>query len=475
MAGRRANSFYMLAGQVIGKAGLFVSLMIYSRIFSDAEFGELLFAVAVSLILFFISDMGASLLTTRKLVFPEGTAETLSTALFLRSALTIASLVLLTAFIAVMSYSPDQVKLLYLVFGGFVLDGYFETFYALFRARDRMVYEGLTRTIQGLLAVVIAVIVAKLNLSYFWAGASYPLRSVLPFLFCATAAVKIAGTGIFKPPSMSRPWVLLRRALPLGLMGLILVASQRFDNVLVKSILSDSAVAAWQQCYRIFEPMVLLVAPTLLPGALFADLCRAEASGWHEVKSRIRWMTEVFTVLAFLIVIPVFFFGTDVLRTVWGQEYLRDIPFGQVRDTLRILMMSLPVTYVFHIYLAVILAQGKQKSILPAVLVSFAIQMTGLYAGLRVLGLVAAAGMQLAFILILSVWLGLRARARHGSTGFLQGIWRPAVSLIPFILSAAFLHSRSIAAAVSFAGLILVWLLAGGGKVLANPPLSVST
>lgn len=474
MAGRKANSFYMLAGQIIGKAGLFVSLMIYSRTFSDAEFGELLFAVAVSLILFFLADMGASLVTTRRLVSSGDPSGFLSSALFLRTLLTGFSLIVLTAFNGIMGYTETQVKLLYLVFAGFVLDGYFETFYALFRARDRMVFEGVTRALQGGLAVALALVIRRLGLGYLWAGASYPLRSILPFLLCFSAAMKITGAGFLKPKGMSQPLDLLKKSLPLGLMGFVLVAGQRFDNVMVKAFLSDSAVAAWQQCYRLFEPMVLLVAPTLLPGALFADLCRAEQSGWPRVRERIRWMTEAFTVMAFLIVIPFYFYGMEVLELVWGQGYLRNMGFMEIRSSLRMLMMCLPVTYIFHIYLAVILAQGRQRVVLPAVTLSFLLQVAGLFLFLEHRGLAAAASMQLVFISVLTLWLGINARKNYGATGFLRGIARPLAGLLPFAASALFLSSSpAVGTVVSLSGLILIWLLAGGAKIVTSPPLSL--
>lgn len=465
----------MLAGQVTGKAGLFISLMIYSRIFTDGEFGELLFAVAISLILFFLADMGASLVTTRRLVHSERTVEFLSQALQLRTILSGVSLIALAVFTLFMGYPETQVKLLFLVFSGFILDGYFETFYALFRARDRMIFEGLARSLQGILAVIIALTIRDKDLSYLWAGASYPIRSALPFLLCLTASAKMTGWRFLLPSAAASVRDLLKKAAPLGLMGFLLVAAQRFDNTLVKALISDSAVAAWQQCYRLFEPMVLLVAPTLLPGALFADLCRAERSGWDQVSGRIRWMTEVFTVMAFMIVIPFFFLGTDILRTIWGSGYLRGQSFSDVQSSLRILMFGLPVTYLFHIYLAVILAQGRQKTVLPAVSAAFLVQITGLVLLLPRFGIVSAAIMQLIFIVTLTIWLGISTRKTYGETGFARGISRPAVALIPFALLALFQPmSPAMNMVASLTGFLLFWVLPGGGKAAARPPLSLS-
>lgn len=476
MAGRRANSAYMLLGQIVGKAGLFGSLMIYSRMYSDGEFGELMFAVAIGLILFFLSDMGASLVSTRRLVLAPDSHEPLSSALMLRTALSVLSSLVLVGSVILMGYGRNQALLLYMVFAGFVLDGFFESFYALFRARDRMVFEGLARSLQGVLSVAVALVIRTRGLGYMWAGASYPIRSALPFLMCFLAAGRMEGWGFLKPAKPSSVLELLRSSLPLGVMGFVLVAGQRFDNTLVKAFLSDSAVAAWQQCYRLFEPMVLLVAPTLLPGALFADLCRAEKSGWKPVAERISWMTEVFTIMAFMIVIPLFFMGMDVLRVVWGEGYLRDQPFTHVQSALRILMFCLPVTYVFHVFLAVILAQGKQKKVLLPAVSAFLLQLAGLFLFLERAGIAAAAVMQLLFITVLTVWLGISAFRKHGTTGFLTGIRRPAAALVPFMLLAVLQPFQpAFNTAISLFSLLLVWAALGGGRAVTRPPLSISS
>ena len=470
MAGRKANSAYMLLGQIFGKAGLFVSLMIYSRLLSDGAFGELLFAIAISVILFFLSDMGASLLTTRRLLSGGNTSEILSSAFWLRAILSLGSMAILATFSKVLGYSSSQVQLLYLVFLGFVLDGFCETFYALFRAREKMMFEGLARVSQGVLAIVIALIIRRYDSGYLLIGFSYVFRSVPSLLICIIAAGRISG-GLSIRFSESSVKKLFFSAIPLGLMGIILVAGQRLDNGFVKVLLSDSSVAAWQQCYRLFEPMVLLVAPTLLPGALFADLCKAEQVGWHQVVIRIRWMTEVFIAAAFVIIIPLFFVGMNVLEVVWGSEFLRGQNYNDVQLALRLLLLCLPVTYMFHIYLAVVLAQHRQKIVLPVALGAFILQMAGLAIFLPGRGIHIAAVMQLVFILAVSISLGVNAWKKYGVTGFVSGVIRPSiafVAVVPFFVLQPF--SPIWNSLVSLFVFIFIWLITGGGRAVAPPP-----
>ncbi len=143
MAGRKANSAYMLFGQIFGKAGLFVSLMIYSRILQDGPFGELLFAVSIGLVIIFLSDMGATMLITRRIAAGSPVNSILSPAIILRTALSAITLcaVMLAGWAA--GYSSKQLVLILLVSTGFILDGFCETSFAVFRARGLMIYEAI--------------------------------------------------------------------------------------------------------------------------------------------------------------------------------------------------------------------------------------------------------------------------------------------------------------------------------------------
>ena len=470
MAGRKANSVYMLVGQIVGKAGFFVSLMIYSRILDDVLFGELLFSVAVSLGLYFLSDMGASVITTRRFLSEENSREVLVSALRLRTLLSLVSLMCLIVFSKLLSYSQSQSRLLFIVFSGFAVDGYCETFYAMFRAKEKMVFEGASRISQGILAVVVALIIRANDLNYIWIGLSYLFRS-LPSLFLCISTSPPISEGTENRLSFAPVKKLFIMSLPMGLMGLILAAGQRLDNGFVKALLSDSAVAAWQQCYRLFEPLVLLVTPTLLPGALFADLCRAEMAGWQHVVKRITWMTEVFLGAALLIVIPLNFIGMNVLEIVWGTEFLRGQNYSDVQNAFRFLLVCLPVTYIFHVFLTVVLAQHRQKIVLPIASAAFLIQMTGLALFLPGRGIHIAAAMQLVFILTASISLGINARRKYGVTGFVKGATRPLTALLT-VLPIFYLQPfapllNAITAIILF---LSTWLFLGGGKVITRPP-----
>jgi O-antigen/teichoic acid export membrane protein len=465
--GRRANSFFMLGGQILGKAGLLLSLMIYSRILEDPDFGRLALAVALGVLLLFLGDMGVSLLITRRLASGAG-SRIVDEALALRMLLSVTGMVLILSLGTIQRYDQLQMKLLLLVSAGFVVDGFCETFYGRFRAMEKMVFEGISRASLGFFSVLIALVALKTGAGPVFAGAGYFFRTLPSLLFCVLAAVKTGYTPAprFSPGELAR---LFKSALPLGLMGLFFAGAQRLDSTFVKALLGDEAVAAYQQCVRIHEPMVLLVAPTLLPGALFPDLCRAVQAGWEQVRTRITWMTEAFLVLAAVISIPLWFSARRFLEILWGGSYLRGLEPATVVSTFRLVLLLIPVTYVFHLFLAVYLAEERLKRVPLIVGGALVVQLAGLFLFTGRYGIEAAAALQCLSIGGMAAGLGLGCRKRHGRTGFLQGLWRPLLALMITSGIGYFVPDLPFRALLTTLIFACLWFLLGGKGIIRVP------
>ncbi len=468
MAGRKANSAYMLLGQIFGKAGLFVSLMIYSRLLSDGAFGELLFAVSIGLIVVFLSDMGATMLVTRRIASGWPTDSILSSALILRTGLSLITIstVMLAGWVA--GYSSSQLILILLVAAGFILDGFCDTSFAVFRAKGLMVYEAIARSMHGILGVALAVMAWKTGQSVFFAGATYILREIPALLFVYTVLPKKMKYRMqFSSKIYSSVIPLLKAAVPLGLVGMLFVAGERLDSIFIKAELGDEAIAAYQQCIKILEALVLIVTPTLLPGALFAALCEAVQAGWGKARERIAWMTELFLVIAFLLIIPLWAAEQHVLRAVWGNEFLRGVSPDQLRSAFRIVLMTLPVAYIFHMFMAIMISLERQKRSVPIVAIALVIEIALFMILIPPLGIVGAAIGHLVLLLAVAVILSWDIHRKYGPTGFSMGTRRPLLAAIPaftvLILQPLNLWAN---AAVSVAVFIAIWLIAGGKSII---------
>ncbi len=468
MAGRKANSVYMLMGQIFGKAGLFVSLMIYSRILDDGSFGELLFAVAVGLIVIFLSDMGATMLITRRIAAGSPMNRTLSSAIFLRTGLSMVTVTTVMFAGWAAGYSSSQLTLILLVSTGFVLDGFCETSFAVFRARGVMVYEAIARAIHGILGVGLAVFAWKTGQGVFFAGGTYILREIPAVLFVyAVLPGKMSFRINWSHEVFSSVIPLMKAAIPLGLVGILFAAGERLDGVFIKAELGDEAIAAYQQCIKILEALVLIVTPTLLPGALFAALCEAVQTSWGKARERIAWMTELFLVIAIILIIPLWVAEQNVLRIVWGNEFLRGVSPGELRSAFRIVLMTLPVAYIFHMFMAVMISLERQRKAVPLVAMALIIEIILFLTLIPTLGIVGAAIAHLVLLFSVAVMLSWDVHRKYGPTGFTRGARRPAIAVLPSFAVLFLQPFNPIAnAAVSLAVFIAVWLMSGGIKII---------
>jgi O-antigen/teichoic acid export membrane protein len=469
MAGRRANSVYMLMGQIFGKAGLFISLMIYSRILGDDPFGELLFAVSIGLIVIFLSDMGVTMLVTRRIAAGTEVNSTLSSAVVLRSILSLVtvSAVVVTGWAA--GYASRQLVLILLVSSGFVLDGFLETSFAVFRAKEVMINEGAARLLLGMLTVSLAVFALHTHRGVYFAGATYVARQIPAVVFAYFVLFRMGFRLDISHKAMKSAVSLLKAAVPLGIVGLFLVAGERLDSVFIKAELGDSAIAAYQQSTKILEALVLVVTPTLLPGALFAALCESAQVGWYKARERIAWMTELFIVIAVVLLIPLFAFEQYVLRIVWGGEFLRGIPMNELLVSFRIVLLTLPVAYIYHMFMAVVISLERQKNAVPLVAVSLAVEIVLFLVLIPVIGIAGAAVAHFALMFSVASLLALDLRRKYGATGFVRGAARPSAAAIP-VFAILYMHPLSPAgnAILAMAVFVAAWLVMGGRRIIPS-------
>jgi hypothetical protein len=95
------------------------------------------------------------------------------------------------------------------------------------------------------------------------------------------------------------------------------------------------------------------------------------------------------------------------------------------------------------------------------------LQLVLLFFAVRMIGIEGAAAACFLLYSSSSFFLGMQHRRKHGSTGFLRGIKRPIVGLIPaFIFVELVSMNAIIKAIISTAIFAAVWISVGGYRIL---------
>ncbi len=250
---------------------------------------------------------------------------------------------------------------------------------------------------------------------------------------------------------------------------MLFAAGERLDSIFIKAELGDEAIAAYQQCVKILEALVLIVTPTLLPGALFAALCEAVDIGWGKARERIAWMTELFLMIGFVLVIPLWASKDQILRIVWGSEFMRGIAPAELGMAFRIVLLTLPIAYIFHMFMAIIISVERQKKAVPVVAIALCIEVILFLVLIPVIGIAGAAIGHLALLLSVAVLLSRDLNKKFGATGFVRGARRPILAVLPaFVLLELQPFGAIENAALSLAAFIFAWLFAGGSAIIPD-------
>lgn len=461
------NSISMLTGQLISKGSLFISLMILSRYLDDSYFGMLVFAVVLGQILIFVADLGVSVISNRKFSLDISRIQELySISLGLRFITCITAWVLLALVSSAAGYGTEQILMILLVGLGSSMEACAELQFSVFRAGERMVFEALSRMAGGIAALVLVLLVVFADLGPLAASTTYTIRALV---MLATSFVFLGRFRIHIHPNFSRKRILelLRESWPLGVMGLLFVAFQRLDNVFIRGLSGVEAVGAYQESYRLLETFVLLITPSLLPGALFPGLCRAFEAGREEAKNKMVSIAQLVTGLAGAVMIPMFAGGIEFFRLIWGDNFLRGLALEEVGTTYLLLLGAIPVVFWMNYLLASVIATGRQKVTLPITSIALTISIIGNLFLIPHIGIRGAAVMVLSANFIMSILYYLVLR-RDGPLPLLKHVWKPigaALVGIPLIfLTSGF--PLIVRMGVPTAAYLTVWYVLGGVGML---------
>ncbi|MCD6588181.1 MAG: polysaccharide biosynthesis C-terminal domain-containing protein, partial [Candidatus Fermentibacteraceae bacterium] len=160
-------------------------------------------------------------------------------------------------------------------------------------------------------------------------------------------------------------------------------------------------------------------------------------------------------------------FEQQVLRMIWGSGFMRGLSINEVLLAFRVVLLTLPVAYIYHMFMAVIISLERQKKAVPLVAVSLTLEIILFMVLIPVMGITGAAAAHLALLLFVASLFAFDLRRKYGPTGFIRGATRPAIGAVA-AFAVLYMHPFSAAgnAVLSMAVFLSVWLLQGGRRII---------
>lgn len=326
-----------LSNQFFQKLVSYAIIMLMARHLDKVEMGRFFYAIAVTAVMAAVTDLGTSRYLVLRVAEDRSSArDRLSEVMSLRLPVLVVGFGLLNIAVAVAQPALATVMLLASLFQlATVLSA---AFFALFNGLRHIAWRvAIEITGQCLLAVlVVAAIMAGMGLAAILA--CYIVANLIMLLLAAVVSRRRVG-------SISLVWQadrlreVLRRSLPLFLVGVLTAIQFKMDAMLIGTLSSATAVATYEAGFKLFEASQMIQRPaTTIVFPIFAQL--AFNRRWGDFSRHYALFLGANAVVGTAVAVVVWLLAGWIMVTVFGPEY------ADATRVLRILYLSVPFLYV---------------------------------------------------------------------------------------------------------------------------------
>lgn len=421
------NTFWLFAGQFIGRA-LRAGIIIYAaRVLGAASWGAFSYALSVAAFLTILSDIGINALLTREVSKkPEVRLEYLSTAFFIKISILAAMLLPVIIFRNQLTNMPEAAGLMPIIIFVVIFDSLRDLGTSIIRAMERMEIEALVNILTNAAIVILGFAALRFQPTSHNLAIAYTLGTALGFL-AILWVMRRYFAGLFSHFRRDLIKPIIQTAWAFGIVGLMGAVMINTDVLILGWIRSATEVGFYSAAQKPIQ--LLYIIPTLIAAAFFPSLAR-----FINVKDKFGETLNQGLKMTFIFSLPMAFGGAiladQIIRTLYGPAYLE--------ASLSFLILALTLMIVFPSVMIVnaIFAHNRQKNLL-------------LYAGAGIAGNIVLdllfipiwgiAGCALATLinqLIINIyaWLKLQEISRIDFWRLTRKIWLAALAMAVFTL-----------------------------------------
>jgi O-antigen/teichoic acid export membrane protein len=355
MQSRLAGDFVLaLSSDVLGKVLGYVVLAALARALTQADMGELFFAIAFVSILASLTEMGTHRVLVRRVAQDRTNATGhLSEVLSVRlPAIGVAYGLLIVIAFGVM---PERAHILLLT-GVFVLIGdLYYSFGSLFLGLRRVGYRFVTGLLDPLLLVPMILIAVRLGWELPAIVGCYIAAKVISVLATALVArVRFGSFGIVR--ERGRLTSVVRESFPFFVLGFLGLVFLKVDTLMLLFFRSAEEVARYEAAYKFLEVSRFAVRAAAW---VFFPLCaqmvaRQDWAGLSTLTKRLLAGAAFGGLVVSVAVIPL---APFLVPLVWGDAYDTSIP------VLQILFLGTPFLYLSFVGIFVAQALHRERAV----------------------------------------------------------------------------------------------------------------
>ncbi|MFC2015647.1 flippase [Chloroflexota bacterium] len=313
------NVSLAMLGNVFSRACFLVVGIAAARYLGAELFGVYSFAMFFSFLFATLSDGGLTVIMTREIARDSERAETyLGNILFIKLALVLFSLALLSVTVAFMDLSDLKLQAVYLAVGANLIYFYGMSAIGVFRAFERMENEWVVLVLQGLSLLLLVLAAIFLD-----AGLLVILGAVLASYSLMTAAAWFLVGNRFVRPQLrfdaSLCNYLAREAAPVGISLVLFMSYNRIGTIALEVLRDSSQVGLYNAAFSLTRN--LAVVPMAFAGAILPTLSQLAVCGKGGLPQTYARAFKLMLIITLPLAVGGALLAEPIVQLIYGAEF----------------------------------------------------------------------------------------------------------------------------------------------------------
>ncbi len=322
------NTGWIFLGKIFSLIVSFFVMAYVARYLGPSNYGLLSYAVSFVGLFSFIANLGIDQIVYREIIrYPEKRNEYLGTSFFLKIMGGILAFLSVLVTILILQQENTANILILLIAFAFI----FQSFYVVngfFGSQLLSKYPTIASICVIFILSVIKIILVLSGKGIIYFSAVYLLESIL-YALSFLLIYKIFKQNIFSwrfNKNMAKQ--ILRDSWPLLFVSVFALIYSRFDQIMVKHMINQTAVGFYDVAVRVAE--VWYFIPGLITASLVPAIVNAKKINEIVYKKRLKDLLLLIFIISISISLPIFLLAKPIIKIFFGSAYLPAISVLQI-------------------------------------------------------------------------------------------------------------------------------------------------
>jgi len=349
------NSLFGIGAQVMIKIlSVLFSILVVRRL-GDVGYGKYSFILAYVGIFAIFSQLGMGPYTVREIAKDRANVPFLFwNTLPLRLILSAITIIVATATIHLLGYSPAIVTGVFVASLGLLLQAIQSPFNAIMIGSERLDYQATVQVAKQLVFVCLGAILLFQGQRYM--GLLIASLGGVAVMTILSAIIIIRQYGVAPLSILPKCWPsLLRASVPFGIVGLATMVSYKIDIILLSFYHGDAMVGWYNAPYNLI--MMLMIISHSINQSLYPSLTRRYAKDQETVNRVLRRVTKYLLIISLPIALGVTILAQPIVSALYGEA------FEHSALALQILIWVLPSMFLTDLFGHTAMAMDDERGV----------------------------------------------------------------------------------------------------------------